>query len=135
MATVQEIEASGITRALALAATRALDQLSRKFVHSDRVVILLDGNHNWLADSTHHAVVVRKKADQDCVSVAAASVVAKVHRDSIMRDLSKLNPGYGLESNKGYASEGHIRSLQSLGPTEAHRLSWLGKILGDGQLF
>lgn len=135
IASVQEIETSGITRALALAATRALDRLSQEFSPSDRVVVLLDGNHNWLADSTDLAVVTRKKADQDCVAVAAASVVAKVSRDSMMRDLSLLHPGYSLESNKGYASDSHIRALQLVGPSSAHRLSWLGKILGDGQLF
>ena len=58
------------------------------------------------------------------LSIAAASVVAKVHRDARMRELDLLHPGYGLASHKGYATPEHRRALQELGPTPLHRQSF-----------
>jgi ribonuclease HII len=55
------------------------------------------------------------------LSIAAASVVAKVHRDSLMRELDELHPGYGLASHKGYGTPEHRRSLRELGPCALHR--------------
>jgi ribonuclease HII len=74
-------------------------------------------------------VVVRTKADRDCVSVAAASVVAKVERDNHMIQLASSFEGYGLDGHKGYASASHIVAVRSLGPSPEHRLTWLTKIL------
>ncbi len=127
-----EIDQVGITKALAKAALEALSH----FELND-TVILLDGNSNWLgAENLPAKVVIRTKADRDCGSVAAASVVAKVERDNQMRVLHKEFPDFGWESNKGYAAAEHIASLQRLGPTPHHRVSWLGKILtSETQLF
>lgn len=127
-----EIDQVGITKALAKAALEALSH----FELND-TVILLDGNSNWLGPENLPAkVVIRTKADRDCGSVAAASVVAKVERDNLMRVLHKEFPDFGWESNKGYAAAEHIASLQRLGPTPHHRVSWLGKILtSETQLF
>jgi ribonuclease HII len=55
------------------------------------------------------------------LSIAAASVVAKVHRDRLMRELDELHPGYGLASHKGYGTPEHRRSLRELGPCALHR--------------
>jgi ribonuclease HII len=73
--------------------------------------------------------MVRPKADRDCVSVACASVIAKVARDNLMIELGKSTPGYLFEGHKGYASEAHIQALRGLGPSAEHRLTWLTKIL------
>lgn len=136
LASASEIETVGITRALSLAAKRAIqDLVARAIPKGKSACVLLDGTHNWLEGVLDMPVRVEKKADQTCVSVAAASVVAKVHRDALMVDMSSINPGYGLESNKGYASEAHITALRNLGPSAQHRVSWLAKILADGQLF
>ena len=126
MASAEEIEAVGITASLALAAGRAISQLP------GAQLILLDGSHNWLG-SDHGKVMVRTKADRDCASVAAASVVAKVQRDKLMTELALEISQYGFERNKGYSSPGHIAALREHGPSSQHRTSWLGKILGGSQ--
>ncbi|HWW97236.1 MAG TPA: ribonuclease HII [Edaphobacter sp.] len=58
------------------------------------------------------------------LSIAAASVVAKVHRDALMRELDALHPGYGLASHKGYATPAHRRALAEIGPCALHRRSF-----------
>jgi len=62
--------------------------------------------------------------DSLSLSIAAASVVAKVHRDRLMRELDAVHPGYGLASHKGYATPAHRRSLRELGPCALHRRSF-----------
>ena len=67
--------------------------------------------------------------DAKSVSIAAASVVAKVYRDKLMEDYDKVYPGYGFADNKGYGSAGHIEHLKSHGACPIHRRSFLGNIL------
>jgi ribonuclease HII len=135
MATVEEIESKGIVEALSLAGYRALEQLVRdpalrEAIAKDGVMMILDGSHNWLGDKAlGMPVTVKTKADRDCVSVASASVVAKVTRDRLMLEVHEAHPSYSLDSNKGYASESHIAALREHGPSPVHRLSWLTKIL------
>ena len=62
--------------------------------------------------------------DALCVSIAAASIVAKVARDAMMVDLDCTFPGYGFAENKGYATPQHRAALLALGPTTLHRLTW-----------
>lgn len=64
------------------------------------------------------------KGDARCCSIAAASIVAKVERDCWLLDWDAQYPGYGLASNKGYATAGHRRALVELGPTPLHRFSF-----------
>jgi ribonuclease HII len=64
--------------------------------------------------------------DARCYSVAAASIVAKVTRDAIMRDYEKLYPGYGFAQHKGYATELHRQCLREQGPCAIHRRSFIG---------
>ncbi|MEF2978768.1 ribonuclease HII [Subtercola sp. YIM 133946] len=77
------------------------------------------------SEGPSYRVTTRIKADRDCASVAAASVVAKVHRDRLMIDLDAQVPGYGWASNKGYSSSAHFEALDLLGPSAHHRLTWL----------
>lgn len=132
----EEIDTSGIVVALARAAGRAIDEiltpeLRGAFV-ADGVTILLDGSHNWLAEQAAGLpVVVRTKADRDCASVAAASVFAKVSRDSLMQQLAIDYPEFGLDGHKGYASAAHIEAIHTHGPSAIHRHTWLTKILAD----
>jgi ribonuclease HII len=131
----QEIDELGISEALRLAAGRALDQLfkdakTRKLIATDGAVILLDGSQNWLGKVSYGLdVQVQVKADTNCVSVAAAAVLAKVTRDLLMQELDQQNPGYGLAGHKGYASVAHIAALRALGPSAIHRVTWLTRIL------
>jgi ribonuclease HII len=129
MSSAAEIEEIGITAALAKAAARAIELLPAADL------ILLDGSHNWLGGN-FGPVQVQTKADRDCASVAAASVVAKVQRDALMTELANEIPTYGFERNKGYSSPSHIQALRDYGPSDEHRKSWLGKILaGEHSLF
>lgn len=66
------------------------------------------------------------KGDRLSISIAAASIIAKVIRDQIMLKLSKYYPEYGFEHNKGYGTPEHLRSLQKYGPTLIHRASFRG---------
>jgi len=140
MATAIEIDEFGIVSALAMSAQRALtelldDALLRKEIAGDGAVIILDGSHNWLGPKASGIpVIVRTKADRDCVSVAAASVISKVTRDNLMIQTAAQFPEFGLAAHKGYAAESHIAAIRTYGPTSQHRHSWLTKILGDGQL-
>ena len=140
MASANEIDTKGIVQALALSAGRALDSLLedaslRQAIAKDGAIIILDGSHNWLgAKAAGIPVIVRPKADRDCVSVAAASVISKVERDNLMIELASSHPQFGFEGHKGYASEAHILAIRSIGPSAEHRHTWLTKILGAGQL-
>ena len=89
--------------------------------------MLLDGSHDWLSPALARPLPVhtRVKADRDCVSVAAASVVAKVYRDRIMIEADARHPGYGWTGNKGYGSAGHFAAIAELGASEFHRRTWL----------
>jgi ribonuclease HII len=127
LASAEEIDRIGIIASLGLAAKRALVLLHEAGAHVAESVVLLDGSHNWLTPvlTSPLRVQTRVKADRDCASVAAASVVAKVHRDRLMIARHELTPGYGWASNKGYGSTDHYAAIDSLGPSDIHRLSWL----------
>jgi ribonuclease HII len=99
-------------------------------INFDEVHAILDGSHNWLARAPF-TVKVQTKADRDCVSVAAASVLAKVTRDRLMVELAAQIKGFGFEGHKGYASAGHIAAIRDLGPSSEHRHTWLTRILAD----
>ena len=127
LATPLEVDRLGIIAALGLAGKRALAQLFAAGVDITGAVVLLDGNDDWLnrALSTPLNVVTRVRADQDCASVAAASVIAKVHRDALMIEADAATPGYEWAGNKGYGSPAHMAAIALLGPTLLHRKSWL----------
>lgn len=132
LASNEEVDRIGIIAALALAATRALGVLHEGGVAVGTAVVLLDGSHDWLSPALaaggaaeRPRVTTRVKADRDCATVAAASVLAKVHRDRIMIDADGRYPGYDWASNKGYASAFHYEAIDRLGASELHRWSWL----------
>lgn len=133
LATALEVDTLGIIASLGLAGRRALTALHEGGAIIRESVVLLDGSHDWLTPALGSPLTVRTrvKADQDCASVAAASVVAKVHRDRLMIAADAEHPGYGWTGNKGYASSGHYAALREIGPSALHRLTWLHK-LDDG---
>jgi ribonuclease HII len=130
-----EIDESGISEALKMAAARALSELlSHGSLRADLAafgtVILLDGSQNWLGKQAAGLEVdLQVKADTTCVSVAAAAVLAKVKRDCLMEAHDLEYPEYGLKGHKGYASAKHIEALRTHGPSPIHRVSWLTRIL------
>lgn len=140
LASNDEIDARGLSVALGLAGARAVTQLAALGVGLAGAVVLLDGNWDWLTPgllavgtTVLPAVVTRIKADRDCASVAAASVVAKVHRDRLMIDRHDANPVYGWSSNKGYASRAHYAAIDRHGPCDWHRRTWLHPEAERGQ--
>jgi ribonuclease HII len=84
-------------------------------------LVLVDGRAVGGLGLPERAIV---KGDALSVSIAAASIVAKVARDGIMRECDERYPGYGLARNVGYASEGHRDALRRLGPSAIHRRSF-----------
>ncbi|TLM85038.1 ribonuclease HII [Pseudarthrobacter sp. NamE5] len=147
-ASAQEIDSLGIIAALRLAGTRAWQDVVSTGIRPEAV--LLDGSHNWLSPaeqlslfeepvfevSCDAPVHTKVKADMQCLSVAAASVIAKVERDRMMRELHLEFPDFGWDINKGYATVLHRDVLRAAGPTPYHRVSWrlLGGDLLDGGL-
>ena len=71
------------------------------------------------------------KADRDYIQVAAASIVAKVYRDSLMRKLASFYPRYGWERNAGYGTKSHTEAIKKHGVTPLHRKTFLKKIEGE----
>lgn len=116
VADVSEIDSINILQATMLAMTRAVEALGR-----EPSQILVDGNRlpKWRYRAE---AVVRGDALHPCIS--AASIIAKEHRDRLMRAYDLAHPGYGWASNKGYGSAGHLEALRRLGPTPLHRRSF-----------
>lgn len=121
-----EIDDIGIMRALGLAASRAILEVVGQGVSMDRALVLLDGNHDYVSAMHPSPLHVRSqvKADRDCASVSAASVIAKVARDTLMAQLHVDHPAYQWDRNKGYASAEHRSAIRSLGLSPHHRASW-----------
>lgn len=118
-----EIDRINILNASIAGMQRALDALKTRPEH-----ILVDGNRfrpyldpQRMVDIPHHTVV---KGDATYMSIAAASILAKTHRDQLMREYAARWPGYGWEKNMGYPTRAHYDALERLGPTPVHRLSF-----------
>lgn len=124
-ASVEEIESMNILNATMLAMKRAVEGLPVKAGFA-----LIDGDKRPRLDIPCVDVV---KGDSLSESIAAASILAKVSRDRQMVALAEKYPEYGFEKHKGYASEFHRNMIREHGPSEIHRLSFLGGILHPEQ--
>lgn len=115
-ASVEEIDSINILQATMLAMTRAVGALTQVPVH-----VLVDGNRLPRWDWAASAIV---KGDDRCLSIAAASIIAKVHRDRIMTRLHSAHPDYGWDRNAGYGTPDHLNGLRQHGVTHHHRRSF-----------
>ena len=115
-AQVTEIDEINILQATMLAMHRAVAALSVSPVH-----VLVDGNRLPVWPFAATAVV---KGDDRCLSIAAASIIAKVHRDRMMTALDAAHPGYGWARNAGYGTADHLNGLKLHGVTPHHRRSF-----------
>ena len=116
-ASVEEIDALNILRASHLAMLRAVAALPQAPDH-----LLIDGNLLPRGLTVSAEAIV--KGDARSLSIAAASVIAKVERDRIMVDLAQQHPGYGWDRNAGYPTKDHLAALANLGVTPHHRRSF-----------
>lgn len=121
VATVEEIDEYNIRNATYIAMNRAIDSLN---LTPDYV--LVDGDCIKDCNIAHECVV---KGDSRSLSIAAASVLAKVTRDRYMVKLSESYPGYGFEKHKGYGTKVHIEALKELGASEVHRKTFIKKFV------
>lgn len=123
MVEADEIDRINILNASIAGMQRALDALTLRPQH-----ILVDGNRfrpyldpERMVDVPYHTVV---KGDATYMSIAAASVLAKTHRDELMERYDAQYPGYGIAGHKGYPTREHYAALRRLGPTPIHRLTF-----------
>lgn len=121
-----EIDRVGIMRALGLAALRAISELRGFGVVPEEAIVILDGNYDYITPAGGSGLRVRPiiKADRDCASASAASVIAKVARDELMATLHADAPVYQWARNKGYASPEHREAIRAHGLSAHHRASW-----------
>jgi ribonuclease HII len=127
LAPAEVVDQEGIMTALGQAGAAAINALVDDGLSLDGSVVLLDGSFDWLSRALPSPldVLVRVKADRDCASVAAASVVAKVHRDALMVEAHQEAPHYSWDSNKGYGSTAHYDAIRVVGTHALHRKTWL----------
>jgi ribonuclease HII len=118
-ASQEECDELGMAAAQRLATRRALDALG---LRPDAAVS--DGTWDFVSPLVPR-VEMRIKADQSCLSVAAASILAKVVRDRQMRELAEHYPNWSFDTNKGYPCAVHRAALQGYGPSSVHRRSWV----------
>jgi ribonuclease HII len=116
LADVAEIDALNVLQATLLAMRRAYHGLGRAADHA-----LIDGNKAPVLPCRTRCVI---GGDGKSLSIAAASILAKEHRDALMRDLARAHPGYGWERNAGYGTAQHLAALRRLGATAQHRKSF-----------
>ena len=117
VSSAQEIDEINILQATFNAMRRAVEQLS---VTPD--VALIDGNQTPKPFSCNVKTII--KGDSISMSISAASIVAKVFRDNMMKDLAKKYPYYGFEKNAGYGTKAHIDGLKKYGVIDEHRKSY-----------
>ena len=117
MVSPQEIDRINILRASITAMHRALDQLAVR-----PEAILVDGNRFFPYQDIPHTTII--KGDSKMLSIAAASILAKTHRDELMRRLDQEYPQYGWSRNKGYPTPDHRAAIAQYGATPYHRNSF-----------
>lgn len=120
-----EIDRIGIAEAVRVAMARAIEEMRACIGEPD--VVLIDGNPQHV-HPREQAVV---KGDGKAACIAAASIVAKVHRDALMVSYSEGYPAYCWQSNKGYGSAAHIAAVRELGLTPLHRKSFCAGIVQE----
>ncbi len=118
-ASVAEIEEMNILAAAMLAMNRAIAQLTPV-----PALALVDGNTVRDIEYPARPIV---GGDGKCACIAAASVLAKVTRDRLMKELAEKYPQYGFEAHKGYGTKAHYAALEAYGPCPEHRMSFLRK--------
>jgi len=116
LVTSGEIDKINILKASLLAMKRAIEDLKKK-----PNIVLIDGSYTPEISIQSKSII---KGDNKSISIAAASIVAKVYRDNLMTEYSKKYPGYLWEKNSGYGTKEHLEAIKNLGVTPIHRISF-----------
>ena len=121
----EEIDEMNILQATYKAMRMAIDKLSKRpeVLLNDAVII------PGIDESIHQEKII--KGDAKSVSIAAASILAKVTRDRYMEELGEKYPEYGFEKHKGYGTKAHIEAIKKYGITPEHRKTFLKNIIGE----
>ena len=114
IANVEEIDTLNILEATKLSMKRVVDKFDLKNAH-----LIIDGNFSLNYKSYKENSII--KGDDKSLSIAAASIIAKVNRDRLMKKLSIRHQHFGWEKNAGYGTKLHIENIYRLGPTRHHR--------------
>lgn len=114
---IEEINQFGLAWAIRQSGVRAVADLG-----NTRLQVLLDGSYNYFPADQPCQTIVGGDASELCI--AAASVIAKAHRDALLRKLDAVHPGYGLARNKGYGTRAHRTALTVLGVSPVHRRTY-----------
>ena len=125
LATPEEVESCNVLGATRIAMRRAIESLAVRPQH-----LLLDAVKLPEVDLPQESII---KGDQLSVSIAAASIVAKVLRDRVMGHYASAYPEFGFGANKGYGTPAHLRALARVGPSPIHRRTYKG-VWGQGML-
>jgi len=129
ISTVEEIDKLNILNADFLAMRRALKDL-KSLKNEKEYTVLVDGNLKIKEYIGKQLPIV--KGDAKSLSIAAASIIAKVTRDRLMKDLANIYPDYSFEKHKGYGTKAHIETIKDKGAIEGvHRKVFLRKILDE----
>lgn len=120
----KEIDRINILQATKQAMQKAISRLLKKLSPKERkrAFIIIDGNMQFKLDLPYQSIV---KGDSKSLTIAASSILAKVHRDGLMEKYHRVYPQYGFNKHKGYPTETHCRLLCKFGPTAIHRKSFL----------
>lgn len=121
----EQIDHLNILRATLTGFRQLIDRANQNSFPID--LVLVDGNQTVPGIKFSQRAIVQ--GDQFSKSIAAASIVAKVHRDRLMHEYSHVYSGYGFEKHKGYGTQEHREAIKRLGPCEIHRQSFLKNIL------
>jgi len=120
----KQIDRINILQATKLAMQKAILRLLKKLspTQRKRAFVIIDGNMRFDLDLPYQSIV---KGDSKSLSIAAASILAKVNRDALMEKYHKLYPQYGFNKHKGYPTLAHRMILKKIGPAAIHRKSFL----------
>ncbi len=120
----KEIDRINILQATKQAMQKAISSLLKQLSPQERkrAFVIIDGNMQFKLDLPYQSIV---KGDSKSLTIAASSILAKVHRDGLMEKYHRAYPQYGFNQHKGYPTEMHRRLLSKFGPTAIHRKSFL----------
>ena len=131
--TAQEVDTLGISECIRQCSINITKEFIRMYGVMERIHFIMDGNINYLSTINSQTITSENliRGDGLVPQIMGASIIAKVYRDDLMVEFSKIHPHYDLENNKGYGSARHMNAIREHGITPIHRKSFLKNIIGN----